>query len=168
MFVVLAVAGTSRSTAGGLKAAAYRYETGDVGTTHDYHHAQPSVSLLKGGKPLPGVTTPMNDASPAFPLDATGIVGLTMCFLRSLYGQKAFNRMLGDQSVRQSVTPFLSQMPVAAAGAAMAVMSSGSPAPSPVPSASTGPKPTPPTTATASSRPPSGGQRHPKSARPAP
>ena len=85
LILTLVVAGEDAQT--GLNATAFRFETGDEGTAHDYHHAQPTARLEHRGAYLGGVRLPLHESVPAFPLDADGPVGVVMCVLVSLYGR---------------------------------------------------------------------------------
>jgi hypothetical protein len=102
---------TDGSGAYSLVSYAYRFETADVGQAHDYHHAQPTLGDRRGGPPLPGVPTVMNEATPAFPLDASGPVGITMCVVRAIYAAKGFRKLMRDADMKRMLTPYLRQMP---------------------------------------------------------
>jgi hypothetical protein len=113
VFVALVVAQTTSALSSGPTATAYRFETGEAGTIHDLDHAQPLLSLSLKGQHLPGVRSPLHTSSPAFPLDATGPVGLTMCVVRSLYGNRRIRSMfVTDRSLAATVGPYLKQMPI--------------------------------------------------------
>lgn len=94
-----------------LSATVFRFETGDVGTRHDFHHAQPTLAFEKQGPHFPGVRGPLNTSTPAFPLDAHGPVGVALCAVRSLWGAKDFGDMMKEQTMRQRVVPRLVEMP---------------------------------------------------------
>lgn len=89
----------------------YRFETGEDRTAHDYHHAQPSRDFKANGPGLPGVRPILNVTTPAFPLDASGPVGVAMCAVRAIFSSKGFRRLMSDNEVRRVLQPFLSQMP---------------------------------------------------------
>lgn len=135
LILALVVAGEDAQS--GLNATAFRFETGDEGTAHDYHHAQPTTRLEHRGAYLGGVRVPLHESVPAFPLDADGPVGIVMCALLSLYGRDEIVKMLSqDPYLKSSVQPYLGQLPIFSAmytARAFELTSSDSNGPSPSP-----------------------------------
>jgi hypothetical protein len=96
----------------GLKVSAFRFENGDEGTIHDFHHAQPAARFTHRGEYLPDIIPPVHESVPAFPLDAIGPVGIIMCALLSLYGSSWIERMfIYDPHLKMYVLPHLGELP---------------------------------------------------------
>jgi hypothetical protein len=110
VIVALLVAGDTAQT--GLNATAFRFESGDVGTIHDFDHAQPTARNVQRGSYLGGIRLPLHEGVPAVPIDAVGPVGVVMCALLSLYGREKVEKMLSrNPYLRIAVQPYLVELP---------------------------------------------------------
>src|ERR1035437_1521408 len=112
MQVLIALILAGRDAQTGLSATAFRFESGEIGTIHDFHHAQPTARITHRGDYLTGIIPPFHESVPAFPLDATGPVGIVACALLSLYGRGWIEPMLIENPyLRTYVLTQLGELP---------------------------------------------------------
>ena len=83
----------------------YRFETPEIGNSHDYYHCQPCRNI--GDREILPEAALVSEKFPTIPINASNIVELTVCALMATRGRKNMNDFLKKVMTEGSGNEFL-------------------------------------------------------------